>query len=80
MRCVFVGTEYSGKSTLIDQLTAYYRQRSLRVHGDDHFTIPDATLSPESRAAYVHYPNDVRNGCSVCSFSIMSRCCATTTT
>ena len=60
MRCVFVGTEYSGKSTLIDQLTAYYRQRSLRVHGDDHFTIPDATLSPESRAAYVHYPNDVK--------------------
>ena len=60
MRCVFVGTEYSGKSTLIDQLTAYYRQRSLRVHGDDHFTIPDATLSPESRAAYVEYPNDVK--------------------
>lgn len=60
MRCVFVGLEYSGKSTLIDLLTAYYRQRSLRVHGDDHFTIPDSTLSPESRAAYVDYPNDVK--------------------
>lgn len=60
MRCVFVGIEYAGKSTLIDLLTAYYRQRSQRVHGDDHFTIPDATLSPASRAAYVTYPNDVK--------------------
>ena len=60
MRCVFVGIEYAGKSTLIDLLTAYYRQRSLRVHGDDHFTIPDSSLSPESRAAYVNYPNDVK--------------------
>lgn len=60
MRCVFVGIEYAGKSTLIDLLTAYYRQRSQRVHGDDHFTIPDATLSPDSRAAYVGYPNDVK--------------------
>ena len=60
MRCVFVGIEYAGKSTLIQGLTAYYRQRSLRVHGDDHFTIPDSTLSPESRAAYVDYPNDVK--------------------
>jgi hypothetical protein len=60
MRSVFVGPEYAGKSTLIDLLTDYYRQRSQRVHGDDHFTIPDATLSPESRAAYVGYPNDVK--------------------
>lgn len=60
MRCVFVGIEYAGKSTLIDLLTAYYRHRQLRVHGDDHFTIPDSTLSPESRAAYVTYPNDVK--------------------
>ena len=60
MRCIFVGIEYAGKTTLIDLLTDYYRNRSLRVHGDDHFTIPDATLSPESRAAYVGFPNDVK--------------------
>ena len=60
MRCVFVGVEYAGKTTLIDLLTAYYRHRSLRVHGDDHFTIPDNTLSAESRAAFVGYPNDVK--------------------
>lgn len=60
MRCVFVGVEYAGKTTLINQLTEYYRNRSQRVHGDDHFTIPDSTLSPESRAAYINYPNDVK--------------------
>ena len=50
MRCVFVGIEYAGKSTLIELLSRYYRHRQLRVHGDDHFTIPDSTLSPASRA------------------------------
>lgn len=60
MRCVFVGVEYAGKSTLINLLTAYYHKRGQRVHGDDHFTIPDATLSAESRARYVGFPNDVK--------------------
>lgn len=60
MRCVFVGVEYAGKSTLIDLLTAYYRQRSQRVHVDDHFTIPDSSLSPQSRARYVDFPDDVK--------------------
>ena len=40
MRCIFVGIEYAGKSTLVDLLTDYYRHRQLRVHVDDHFTIP----------------------------------------
>ena len=39
MRCVFVGIEYAGKSTLITLLGDYYRQRRLPVHGDDHFTL-----------------------------------------
>ena len=60
MRCVFVGIEYAGKSTLINLLTEYYRHRKLAVHVDDHFTIPDATLSAESRAAYIDFPNDVK--------------------
>ena len=30
------------------------------VQGDDHFTIPDATLSPESRALMVGSPDDVK--------------------
>ncbi len=60
MRSIFVGIEYAGKSTLIDLLDAYYQKRRRRTHLDDHFTIPDASLSPVSRAQYVHYPDDVK--------------------
>lgn len=60
MRCIFAGIEYAGKSTLINILTDYYRHRKLSVHVDDHFTIPDSTLSAESRAAYINFPNDVK--------------------
>jgi hypothetical protein len=60
MRCVFVGLEYAGKTTLINLLTKYYQARGQGVHGDDHFTIPDSTLSPESRALAVDFPDDVK--------------------
>ncbi len=60
MRCIFAGIEYAGKSTLINLLTEYYRHRKLSVHVDDHFTIPDSTLSSESRAAYINFPDDVK--------------------
>jgi hypothetical protein len=60
MRSIFVGIEYAGKTTLINLLQAYYRQRRRPTHNDDHFTIPDATLSPESRAQMIHFPNDVK--------------------
>ena len=60
MRSIFVGIEYAGKSTLIDHLDAYYQKRRRRTHLDDHFTIPDASLGPVSRAQYVHYPDDVK--------------------
>lgn len=60
MRCIFVGIEYAGKSTMINLLTEYYRHRKLSVHVDDHFTIPDSTLSPESRTAYISFPDDVK--------------------
>ncbi|NKB66293.1 MAG: hypothetical protein GKR89_04460 [Candidatus Latescibacteria bacterium] len=60
MRSIFVGTEYAGKSTLIQLLGQYYRDRKLPIHGDDHFTLPDSTLSPESRALMVEFPNDVK--------------------
>ena len=60
MRTIFVGIEYAGKTTLIQLLTEYYRRRQQRVHGDDHFTIPDSTLSPESRQLMVGFPRDVK--------------------
>ena len=60
MRSIFVGIEYAGKSTLIKHLQAYYHQRKLHTHLDDHFTIPDATLSPASRALMVTLPADMK--------------------
>ncbi|MCZ6680636.1 MAG: hypothetical protein O7E52_25680 [Candidatus Poribacteria bacterium] len=60
MRCIFVGIEYAGKSTLIQLLGNYYHRFKLRTHGDDHFTLPDASLSPESRALMVDFPDDVK--------------------
>ena len=60
MRILFVGTEYVGKSTLLQLLGDYYRKRGRYVHPDDHFSLPDSTLSPESRAASVAFGNDVK--------------------
>lgn len=60
MRSIFVGIEYAGKTTLINLLQEYYRRRRRPTHNDDHFTIPDASLSPESRAQFIHYPYDVK--------------------
>lgn len=60
MRSIFVGIEYAGKTTLIDLLEAYYRKRRRPTHNDDHFTIPDATLSPASREKMVGFPDDVK--------------------
>ena len=60
MRSIFVGTEYAGKSTLIERLADYYRRRHLHPHLDDHFSIPDATLSPESRRIMLGLPDDMK--------------------
>ena len=60
MRIIAVGTEYAGKSTLLELLGAYYRKRGRRVHMDDHFSLPDSTLSAESRAAMLGFANDVK--------------------
>ena len=60
MRSIFVGIEYAGKSTLIDLLNQYYRHRRLPTHLDDHFTIPDATLSEASRATFVNLSDDIK--------------------
>ena len=60
MRAIFVGIEYAGKSTLIELLDAYYRRLRLHPHLDDHFTIPDSELSPESRELALKFPDDVK--------------------
>ncbi len=60
MRTLFVGIEYAGKSTLVQHLAEYYRRRRLRPHVDDHFTIPDDTLTPESKQIMLGLPDDMK--------------------
>ncbi len=60
MRPIFVGIEYAGKTTLIHQLEQYYHRRGLSTHNDDHFTIPDKHLGPESKELMVGFPDDVK--------------------
>jgi hypothetical protein len=42
MRIVAVGCEYSGVTTLIEQIDQWGKSRGIHHHLDDHFTIPDA--------------------------------------
>ena len=52
MRVIAVGCEYSGVSTLIDQVHQWGLSRGISHHLDDHFTIPDAYhLSDEEQRA-----------------------------
>ena len=52
MRVIAVGCEYSGVSTLIDQVHQWGLSRGISHHLDDHFTIPDAYhLSDEEQLA-----------------------------
>ncbi len=60
MRTIFVGIEYAGKSTLVQLLDQYYRHRKCPTHMDDHFSLPDATLSAESQALMMGFPDDVK--------------------
>ena len=52
MRVIAVGCEYSGVSTLIEELSQWGIARGIDHHLDDHFTIPDAFhLSSEEQQA-----------------------------
>ena len=52
MRIIAVGCEYTGVSTLIEELYQWGQARGIHHHLDDHFTIPDAFhLSGEEQQA-----------------------------
>ena len=42
MRIIAIGCEYSGVTTLLNDLLDWGRPRGINFHLDDHFTIPDA--------------------------------------
>lgn len=60
MRAIFTGIEYAGKTTLINLLGSYYEERGLPAHYDDHFSLPDRTLSEESRKLLLNAPDDMK--------------------
>ena len=60
MRAIFTGIEYAGKTTLLNMLGSYYEARGLPAHYDDHFSLPDRTLSEESRKLLLDAPDDMK--------------------
>jgi len=49
MRVIVIGCEYSGKSTFARKLLEWGEKHDIKFHLDDHFTIPDASLSKKDR-------------------------------
>jgi hypothetical protein len=57
MRLVLIGTEYAGKTTLVDALYAWGNDHGIHFHLDDHFSIPDQFfLSAEDQKAMLAMP------------------------
>jgi thymidylate kinase len=57
MRLVLIGTEYAGKTTLVDALYAWGESKGIHFHLDDHFSIPDQFfLTKEERDAMLTMP------------------------
>jgi hypothetical protein len=57
MRLIVIGTEYAGKTTLIDGLMEWGGRVGVPFHLDDHFSIPDRQfLSPEDATAMLAIP------------------------
>ena len=41
MRVIAIGTEYTGKTTLVQAIQKWGMERGIRHHMDDHFSVPD---------------------------------------
>lgn len=61
MRLILIGSEYVGKTTLVDALYAWGEERGIHFHLDDHFSIPDQFfLSPEDQQAMLGIPPTIK--------------------
>ena len=49
MYLIVIGCEYVGKTTFAEKLMEWGAPRGFDFHLDDHFTIPDSSLSKEDR-------------------------------
>lgn len=61
MRLVLIGCEYAGKTTLVNALDGWGKERGIHFHLDDHFSIPDQFfLSPEDQRAMLAIPPTIK--------------------
>ncbi|TAK23091.1 MAG: hypothetical protein EPO26_09600 [Chloroflexota bacterium] len=61
MRLIVIGTEYTGKTTLIDALMEWGDRRGIHHHLDDHFSIPDRQfLSDADQTAMLAMPPAIK--------------------
>ncbi|MHA2391409.1 MAG: hypothetical protein ACXAEX_05530 [Promethearchaeota archaeon] len=49
MDVIIIGCEYVGKTTLANNLMEWGKKRDFSYHLDDHFTIPDSSLTKDDR-------------------------------
>jgi len=49
MRVIVIGCEYTGKTSFTGKLLEWGRKHDMKFHLDDHFTIPDESLSKRDR-------------------------------
>lgn len=62
MRVIVIGTEYTGKTTLVQDIQKWGMDRGIRHHMDDHFSIPDQqTLeNPADQKAMTELPSAIK--------------------
>lgn len=62
MRVIVIGTEYTGKTTLVQAIQQWGMDRGIRHHMDDHFSIPDQqTLeNPADQKAMTELPSAIK--------------------
>ena len=62
MRVIVIGTEYTGKTTLVQDIQKWGLDRGIRHHMDDHFSIPDQqTLeNPADQKAMTELPSALK--------------------
>ncbi len=62
MRVIAIGTEYTGKTTLVQAIQKWGMERGIRHHMDDHFSVPDqqTLTNPADQKAMAELPSPIK--------------------
>ena len=62
MRVIAIGTEYTGKTTLVQGIQKWGQERDISHHMDDHFSIPDqeTLVNPADQQAMTELPSAIK--------------------